>query len=99
MNVERATKEIYGGKLEGKRKFRDPRKRWLNEVEEDLKGIEKLRIGRKSYLSYGLEERLILNEELGFYNRGKYTWEFEVDIASYLTPIKGEYLMVFFDVL
>lgn len=40
MSDERAIKEIYKRKPEGRRKAGHPRKRWLDEVEEDLKRMK-----------------------------------------------------------
>jgi hypothetical protein len=41
MNNERMTKKIMKTKMEGKRKRGRPRKRWIDEVEEDLKILGK----------------------------------------------------------
>ena len=40
MSEERATNKIYRGKIEGRRKAGRPRKRWLDEVEKDLKAMK-----------------------------------------------------------
>jgi hypothetical protein len=40
MDNERVPKKIMTTKMEGTRKRRRPRKRWIDEVEEDLKIME-----------------------------------------------------------
>ncbi|PSN43073.1 hypothetical protein C0J52_11444 [Blattella germanica] len=37
MSETRTVKEIFIGKLEGRRRRRRPRKRWIEDIEEDLK--------------------------------------------------------------
>jgi hypothetical protein len=62
MNETRSVKNIFGGKLEGRRRRGRPRLRWINDVEEDLRklGVKRWRtkaLEREEWASILMEAR------------------------------------------